>query len=147
MARIGVAHDERHGGQAVNVECTSRRGTEIDLPTVHEWSAIVDAHRRRPAVAAIDDGHLRAEWQRAVRGCHLAGIHNLAARGLAVAVNRGDAQVSLSPEALSLQAIDASSQDEAKQTASREVPALAPDVRPLTRRRLFRGHVMCSDLP
>jgi hypothetical protein len=66
--------------------CTSRRGTEIDHPTVHEWSAIVDAHRHGPAVAAIDDGHLRAEWQRAVRGCHLAGIHNLAGRGLAVAV-------------------------------------------------------------
>jgi hypothetical protein len=64
MVRIGFAHDD--GGQAVNVKRTSRRGTEIDHPTVHEWSAIVDAHHHRAAVAAIDDGHLRAEWQRAV---------------------------------------------------------------------------------
>jgi hypothetical protein len=29
-ACIGVAHDERYGGQAVHVECTSNRWTEID---------------------------------------------------------------------------------------------------------------------
>jgi hypothetical protein len=91
VALIGVAHDERRRRQAVHVECT-RGWTEIDDPTAHKRSAIIDSHHDRAAIAAVDDSYTRAKWQSAVRGSHLSGIHDLAARCLPVAVNRGDAE-------------------------------------------------------
>jgi hypothetical protein len=43
---------------------TRQDKVEIDHPTVHERTAIVDAYHRRAALAAFDDGDSRAEWHR-----------------------------------------------------------------------------------
>jgi hypothetical protein len=46
---------------------------------------------RRAAVAAIEDGYLRAERQRAMRGRLGAAMHLLSVGGVLTAVHRGDA--------------------------------------------------------
>ena len=53
----------------------------------------IDPYNRRATVTAIDDGHFRAEWQRAMRSRHLAGFHRLPARSVLTAVHRGNAGI------------------------------------------------------
>src|ERR1700729_3005686 len=65
-ACIGVAHDERYGGQAVHVECTSNRWTEIDHSAAKgvDGACLVEHGRAAESVAAPQEETPRKTWAR-----------------------------------------------------------------------------------
>ena len=48
--------------------------TEVDCSSAYKWSAIIDPHDYRTAIAGVCNAHFAAEWQCFVRGSKLARI-------------------------------------------------------------------------
>ena len=80
-------HNQGHWRQSIHLEGLCSRRAEINHPPMYEGATVIDAHNRRAAVTAIDDGHFRAKRQRAVSSGHGARTHLFAARGIMVAIH------------------------------------------------------------
>ena len=90
MLFVAALNNQGHRRQSIHLERVCRRRAEIDHPPMHEGTAVIDPHNRRAAVTAIDDCHFGAKRQRTVRCRHGARTHLFAARGIMVAIHRGD---------------------------------------------------------
>jgi hypothetical protein len=86
-ASAATPHRQRYGRKPADADRPRRRRTQINDPPGHERTAIVDPHYHGAAVAIVDDGDARAEWQCPMSRCHGARIHALPTRGAIAAVD------------------------------------------------------------
>jgi hypothetical protein len=70
---VPVVVQDRASGDVLMVAWANAEALDLTARIGQHFAVLVGDQLGH--VAGIDDGHFRAEWQRAMRSCHLAGFH------------------------------------------------------------------------